>query len=301
MYVIWNGKIWSTYRLSEGWRKYTGSESHADHIHISMAWNGALERTSWWTGKAAATDYGPCPAIEGELAPKYSGPRATPCPAPTPIMSLTGKPVLKLESTGPYVKQLQRLLAVTPVSGYFGPVTDAALRKYQGSHNIKVTGITYGNTWDALRAAPVTAGSGSPASTPSTSSGTQARAFPNLLARMKYKVKKGDTLSGIAKHWRSSVSAIKTVNKLRSNTIRRGQVLVIPVRSSLTRYSWTTIRKGNHNKTVLALQKALRMPKKYRTGLYGSITRRYVKKFERAHHLRVDGIAGPEVWRALGA
>jgi N-acetylmuramoyl-L-alanine amidase len=97
------------------------------------------------------------------------------------------------------------------------------------------------------------------------------------------------------------VSAIKTVNKLRSNTIRRGQVLVIPVRSSLTRYSWTTIRKGNHNKTVLALQKALRMPKKYRTGLYGSITRRYVKKFERAHHLRVDGIAGPEVWRALGA
>ena len=136
MYVIWDGKIWGSYRASEGWRVYTGGESHSDHIHISLSWDGAMKRTSWWTGKVAPVDYGPCPAIEGEMAPKYTGPRATPCPTPTPVTSLPGTPLLQRDSTGPYVKALQRLLSVTPVSGFFGPLTDAALRAFQKSHHL---------------------------------------------------------------------------------------------------------------------------------------------------------------------
>ncbi|MDQ1666719.1 MAG: hypothetical protein QOH75_2750, partial [Actinomycetota bacterium] len=101
MYVIWNGKIWSAYRSAEGWRPYSGGEAHADHIHISLAWNGAMKRTSWWTGQAAATDYGPCPTVAGQLAAPYSGPRYTPCPTPIDPMSLTGTPLLQRESTGP--------------------------------------------------------------------------------------------------------------------------------------------------------------------------------------------------------
>jgi len=69
MYLIWNGKIWGSYRASEGWRAYTGGESHSDHIHISLSWNGAMKRTSWWTGQVAAVDYGPCPAVDGEMPP----------------------------------------------------------------------------------------------------------------------------------------------------------------------------------------------------------------------------------------
>ncbi len=48
---------------------------------------------------------------------------------PTPIsaMSLTGTPLLQRESTGAYVTQLQRLLSVTPVTGFFGPITEAAV------------------------------------------------------------------------------------------------------------------------------------------------------------------------------
>jgi peptidoglycan hydrolase-like protein with peptidoglycan-binding domain len=297
MYVIWDGKIWSAYRVKEGWRAYSGGEAHADHIHISLAWNGAMKRTSWWTGTTAATDFGPCPSIAGQLAAPYSGPRYTACPTPIDPMTLTGTPVLKREARGAYVVQLQRLLRVTPVSGYFGPVTDTAVRAFQTAHGIPATGATYLRTWAALR---------NPSSTttpPATTKATpnSAKAFPTLLQRMTYTVKRGDTLGGIAKHWRSSVTAIKTVNKLRSDTIRTGQVLTLPVRSWLTKYSWTTIRKGNHNKTVRALQTALRMPKKYRTSRYGDITKGYVKRLERASRLRVDGIAGPEVWRRLGA
>ena len=52
---------------------------------------------------------------------------------------------------------------------------------------------------------------------------------------------------------------------------------------------------------VKALQTALRMKPKYRTGLFGDITKGAVNKLKAAHGWPVDGIAGPGVWRALGA
>ncbi len=123
MYVIFNGRIWSSYRAGDGWRAYSGGESHADHIHISLSWSGAAKRTSWWTGKAVGPDYGPCVQVQGNPAPPWSGPRATPCPTPIDPMTLTGTPLLARDATGAYVVQLQRLLSVTPVTGFFGPIT----------------------------------------------------------------------------------------------------------------------------------------------------------------------------------
>jgi len=39
-YVIWQGKIWSVARSSEGWRNYTAGSGvtggHYDHVHVSM-------------------------------------------------------------------------------------------------------------------------------------------------------------------------------------------------------------------------------------------------------------------------
>jgi hypothetical protein len=50
MYVIWNHQIWSAYRAGAGWRPYTGSSPHTDHVHISLSWAGALAKTSFWSG-----------------------------------------------------------------------------------------------------------------------------------------------------------------------------------------------------------------------------------------------------------
>src|SRR6476646_9795188 len=46
MYVIWNRRIWSTYRMGDGWRPYSGASSHTDHVHTSFTWDGTEERTS---------------------------------------------------------------------------------------------------------------------------------------------------------------------------------------------------------------------------------------------------------------
>ena len=48
---------------------------------------------------------------------------------------------LSLGSTGPAVKKLQRRLHVRPVSGYFGPKTQRAVKRFQRRHGLKADGI----------------------------------------------------------------------------------------------------------------------------------------------------------------
>ncbi len=294
MYVIWNGKIWSAYRASEGWRSYSGGESHAGHIHISLAWNGAMKRTSWWTGTTGRIDYGPCVAVEGDPAPIWSAPRDTACPAPISALSLTGTPLLAPESSGAYVVQLQRLLKVTPVTGFFGPITASAVTKLQTARGLPVTGTTTPATWAAVRNPLATTTPPAPTAQPVVA----ARSLP---ATMGYRVRAGDSLSAIAAKWGSTVAAIKSASKLRSDVIRVGQVITVPVRSGITKFTYTTLRKGSKGVAVTALQTALRMRPKYRTGVFGDITKRKVSALKTSRGWRANGIAGPAVWRALGA
>lgn len=58
MYVIWNDRIWSSYRqfavrdyLSSGCRSLSTCSTtlrHRDHVHISLSTPGATARTSWY-------------------------------------------------------------------------------------------------------------------------------------------------------------------------------------------------------------------------------------------------------------
>ncbi|MDQ3985184.1 MAG: hypothetical protein M3280_01630 [Actinomycetota bacterium] len=45
MYIIWNRRIWTSWY---GWRSYTGSSPHTDHVHFSFTWPGARKQTSYW-------------------------------------------------------------------------------------------------------------------------------------------------------------------------------------------------------------------------------------------------------------
>ncbi|MCA9627709.1 MAG: putative metal-binding motif-containing protein, partial [Myxococcales bacterium] len=56
MYMIWNRRIWGSYRApngscaSSGWSNYSGSNPHTDHVHLSFSWAGARKDTTWWDG-----------------------------------------------------------------------------------------------------------------------------------------------------------------------------------------------------------------------------------------------------------
>ncbi len=47
-YMIWNHRIWGSYSASSGWRRYTGSNPHTDHVHFSLSWAGARKLSSFW-------------------------------------------------------------------------------------------------------------------------------------------------------------------------------------------------------------------------------------------------------------
>ncbi|MEJ5915917.1 hypothetical protein WDV86_15920, partial [Pseudokineococcus sp. 1T1Z-3] len=92
MYVIWDSRIWASYRPT--WRAYTGASPHTDHVHISLTWDGAMGRTSFWKGRTlSGHDFGPCRAVVGQPVPPYKGRNTSPCPAPAPVPPPAPAPV----------------------------------------------------------------------------------------------------------------------------------------------------------------------------------------------------------------
>ena len=82
-YVIWNRQTWQSW--TGAWKPYTGAVPHTDHVHVSLSWDGAFARTSFWTGKAVTrVDHGPCRIYVGETVAPYSLPNYTPCTRPIP-------------------------------------------------------------------------------------------------------------------------------------------------------------------------------------------------------------------------
>src|SRR6478609_3311458 len=171
MYVIWNNKIWATYRASEGWRPYlncastpaTSSDTncHRNHIHISMSWEGAMGRTSYWTKTVAAQDFGPCRFPDLNWAPRYTGFNPNQCPsyptvaAPSGSSSLLTTLVtnsgmdLRYGSTGPVVTAVQTVLNVSATGGFYSQ-TQAALTAWQSAHQVAATGVMDPPTWRAM-------------------------------------------------------------------------------------------------------------------------------------------------------
>ncbi len=82
MYVIFDNRMWGAW--SGQWEEYNGclhkkmqaraydNACHRTHVHISLSWNGARGKTTFWGGKVTPTDYGPCRKKGHTYAPKWS-------------------------------------------------------------------------------------------------------------------------------------------------------------------------------------------------------------------------------------
>ena len=173
MYVIWNNKIWGAYSADRGWRAYSScadhpekswdSTCHRNHMHLSLSWPGALGTTSYWTQQVATANYGPCRARDLNWAAPYRKPRSAPCNrypkvtapagASSTLKTLTTYSGMRLStgSAGPVVTAVQTALGSTR-SGYFGPTTKAAVKRFQTSHGLDDSGNVNSATWRALLA-----------------------------------------------------------------------------------------------------------------------------------------------------
>lgn len=120
-YIISNGRIANP---GQPWRKYTGSNPHDHHVHISVVSDPKLydDTRDWDIG------IGKAGIIERTVA------------AVAEILAPAKPAVLKPGSKGAAVKELQTLLGIT-ADGDYGPFTEKAVRAFQKACGLVVDGI----------------------------------------------------------------------------------------------------------------------------------------------------------------
>jgi peptidoglycan hydrolase-like protein with peptidoglycan-binding domain len=169
-YLMFDGKIWGSWSDFAPRPISKGSHQHNDHIHFSFSWAGAYARTSFWTGKVARAEYGPCAKFRGQPATLRKKPRYKPCPTNLPTPPRTTRANTVFGSSGADVRLAQRLLGVPEAkrSSTFGFPLRKAVRAFQKSRGLPVTGVVDQPTWARLQPSSVTS-AGAPA--PTSSSG----------------------------------------------------------------------------------------------------------------------------------
>ncbi len=320
MYLIWNKQSWRAYAPERGWQPYSGASPHTDHIHTSLTWDGAMKRTSWWTGSAVTSqDLGPCRAWTGSPAVVYSSKRTNGCaPSMTPPASTF--PVVVPGQRGENVAIAQRALGVGD-DGQFGYGTRSAVLRYQSSKGLPRTGVLDKATWAKL----VPQGAPEPTNAPKPPAAVDPTVVSPRVLALPAKVttrysayknarlglgSKGTAVRILQKglrlpstgvfdaSTRSGVMALQQATKLR---VTGTTDLKTWNRVELRQFPWlgyqsTTVQRGQTGRAVAALQQALRVTA---DGQFGRQTAAAVMTIQARYGLDANGIVDPRTWRAV--
>lgn len=155
-YIIYNRTIWSK---SYGWkaRKYTGSDPHTDHVHVSAAHTKAADRDT------RGVIFRHPPTTPSPVKKPSAKPVSNPSKAP----AFPGGPQSYYqEYVGnrniPYrggvmqaQTQLKKLGYKITADGFFGEQTTFNIKKFQKANNLKPDGLLGPATWAKLFAKTV--------------------------------------------------------------------------------------------------------------------------------------------------
>lgn len=142
--VIWDRHIWSGAKPTAGWRAYSGTNPHRDHIHVELTWDAARSLTAEQAHRL----------LGGGEADKPGGPVSDRVlEIATPLMR------------GPDVLAVQVAVGVPEADRdqIYGPDTAARVRAFQQARGLTVDGEVGPQTWAAIRAATAPAPIPSPA------------------------------------------------------------------------------------------------------------------------------------------
>lgn len=288
-YLIWNRRIWGTWDLDGGWKPYTGSSPHTDHIHITFSWDGAYRQTSWWTGRALT-------------ATRYTGPATQPDAPLTP----SGYPHLRQGAVGPDVALAQRVIGAS-ADGEFGPLTAAALASWQAAKAVPVTRELDNATWTkmvSLGLIPARSGGG-------TGGGTASDLTPYVGLTLR----EGSTGAAVAALQRAlggltADGVFGPLTRSRVEAFQREQGLAVT--GVVTTPTWNALiaaaggasssarpvlRLGSTGAAVRELQSAL--GGLVVDGVFGQLTRTRVEDFQRSAGLPVTGVVDAATWDKL--
>ena len=314
-YVIWNKKVWKEYRPEAGWTAYSGSSPHTDHIHISFSWDGAMGRTSWWTGRATTVvDRGPCRVYAGEFAPLYRSARTVACPTSLPAAPVSPYRVAVFGQTSPQIAVAQKRLGVA-VTGKFGSPTFVKLVAWQRLARVPITGVLDKASWAKLFRT-VTPPSVTPAQPPRLVP-TPVRSAASLSRYTPYKsVVLGLGTRGAAVSFLQAALRVRPDGTFGIST--RVAVLAFQARSRLplsgvvglkmwnrlelrdyplAAYHSLTLRQGASGAAVVAVQRRLGLTA---DGDFGPITAAAVRVVQGRAQLAPTGVVSGPTWIAIG-
>lgn len=171
MYVIYNNRMWGAW--SGRWEDYNGCSKltsrandnwcHRTHMHISLSWNGAMGRTTFWTNRVSPTDYGPCRYEGMNWAPRYAKANLAGCRDYPKVKAPKGASAtkralvtysgiaMKTNTRGPAVSAVQGALRV-PKTARYDARTVAAVKAFQRRVHLPASGRMLTPTWRALLA-----------------------------------------------------------------------------------------------------------------------------------------------------
>jgi len=273
MYIVWRGRIWKSYHSELGWQPYHGADGHTGHVHFSFSWSGALARTSFFSKHVA-------PPV---LAP--------------------GLPELGAGSSGPAVRDLQRMLGVKGVNGVFGAKTRLAVAAFQRRHSLRATGLLTRATWGALLppATPV------PAPVPvrrvvtspvlrTGARGASVKALQRLLAvgpDGSFGPATYGALRAFQKRAHLAVDGGAGAQTWRA--LRKTYAKAHPRRAVVPKLG-TPLQLGATGPAVRDVQRRLHLGS---DGTFGPVTERAVVAYQKRHHLAADGVVGIRTWSLI--
>jgi peptidoglycan hydrolase-like protein with peptidoglycan-binding domain len=286
-YIIWNRQQWNAWTPDMAWKAYYGASPHTDHIHFSFNWDGALENTSWWSGRAVTS-----PATGPDDA-------ATTLVTPDTLEQYLGT-TLRNGSRGTAVKVAQIALGKLTADGVFGPLTEARVREYQKSKGLTVNGVIDSPVWKALIRDTLRAAMDRYASKGTTlrrgSSGEAVRILQRALGKLAIDGSFGPLTEGRVEEYQKAkglavtgVADTALWNTLLGRSAGGGY--------DLSEYVNTTLRRGSSGEAVKALQQAIGGLDV--DGVFGPLTEARVKEYQKSKGLTVNGVVDTPVWNAL--
>ncbi len=283
-YIIWNTKMWREYAPERGWAAYAGSSPHTDHIHFSFSWDGAMKRTSWWTGTATTVvDLGTCRVYAGQYAPLYTVARTAACPTNLPVAPASPYPVYVLGQRNPQIALAQKALAVI-ADGAFGPVTYTALLSWQTRSGVPITGVLDKATWARLVPTPP-----APA--------VAAVPVPVLAAPKPVPAPAPKPVLKPVPAPKPVLKPVPVPKPASPPSRSAARPPVAPVAATpYTAYKKVVLRQGSRGSAVVALQRALHVTA---DGAFGPKTRSALVTFQSLQHISPSGVADRLVWDRL--
>ncbi len=325
MYLIWNRRIWDSSEASQGWQPYSGVSPHTDHIHVSLSWAGALQRTSFWTGQRSTQDYGPCAKYINQPANVRTGWRSLPCPIPIPAPVEVSKKTYWLGDSGADVSLAQSKLGLA-ASGYFGSMTRSRIISFQRAQGLQTSGALDALTWAKLvpstitryvQYTPLPAAPDPESVTVSLpdydhltlqvgSQGEAVRRVQEVLSLpiryqtgyfgqitqlqvAKFQAHVGIVVDGVVGPQTWQALEQREVVLVRSRLVRSA---VQTVRAAST----MTLRRGSQGPAVQVVQRALKIGA---DGIFGEQTQLGVWRFQRLMGLPRTGVVDARTWAAL--